>query len=50
MGDAKDKAAEKATEQITLSRSQLWLLQIAAATGVLSMISHLVELIGHLTK
>lgn len=35
-----DDVREKAEERITLARGELWLLRIAAATGVLSMLSH----------
>jgi hypothetical protein len=38
--EAKLKAEEKAEEKVTLSRKELWLLRIAAATGVMSFISH----------
>lgn len=41
--DLTDKVAEKATERITLSRGELWLLRIAAATGVVSMLAHGVD-------
>ena len=45
MSDVKDKAAEKAAEPVTLERSELWLLRVAAATGVLGMISHGLDLL-----
>ena len=38
--EIKLKAEEKAEEKITLSRRELWLLRIAAATGVMSFVSH----------
>jgi hypothetical protein len=38
--EAKVKAEKKAEEQITLARRDLWLLKIAAATGIMSFISH----------
>lgn len=38
--EAKLKAEEKAEERISLSRKELWFLKIAAATGVMSFISH----------
>ena len=38
--EAKAKAEEKAEEKITLARRDLWLLKIAAATGIMSFISH----------
>jgi hypothetical protein len=38
--EAKLKAEEKAEEKVTLSRRELWLLRIAAATGIMSFISH----------
>jgi hypothetical protein len=40
---AKEKVAEKATEKITLARGEVWLLRIAAATGVVSMLAHGVQ-------
>jgi len=43
--DAKDEIQEKAEERITLARGEVWLLRIAAATGVLSMLSHGVDLL-----
>lgn len=38
--NVKDKAEDKASEEVTLKRSQVWLLQISAATGVMSLITH----------
>jgi hypothetical protein len=38
--EAKLKAEQKAEEKVTLSRRELWLLRVAAATGVMSFISH----------
>jgi hypothetical protein len=35
-----DDIREKAEEKVTLSRGELWLLRVAAATGVVSMLSH----------
>lgn len=40
---AADKVAEKATERITMARGEVWLLRIAAATGVFSMLAHGVD-------
>lgn len=37
---ATEKVAEKAQERVTLARGEVWLLRIAAATGVLGMLSH----------
>jgi hypothetical protein len=36
----KEDIQEKAQERITLARGEVWLLRIAAATGVVSMLSH----------
>ena len=38
-----DKVAEKAAERITLARGEVWLLRVAAATGVVSMLAHGVD-------
>lgn len=38
--EAKAEVAEKAEEEIRLPRRELWWLKIAAATGVMSFISH----------
>lgn len=38
-----DKVAEKATERISMARGEMWLLRIAAATGVVSMLGHGVD-------
>lgn len=38
--EARLKAEEKAEEKVTLSRKELWLLRVAAATGVMSFVSH----------
>ena len=35
-----EKVQEKAEEKITLARGEVWLLRIAAATGVISMFAH----------
>lgn len=50
MGDdnVRERVEDKASERITLARGELWLLRIAAATGVLSMISHGVDLLHEL--
>lgn len=48
MNDFTDQAQEKASERITLARGEVWLLRIAAATGVVSMISHGVDLLHEL--
>jgi hypothetical protein len=40
---AAEKVADKASERITLARGELWLLRIAAATGVFSMLAHGLE-------
>jgi hypothetical protein len=44
----KEDIKEKAEERITLARGEVWLLRIAAATGVLSMISHGIDLLHEL--
>jgi hypothetical protein len=36
---------EKAAERVTMARGELWLLRIAAATGVLSALSHGIDLL-----
>jgi hypothetical protein len=36
---------EKAQERITLARGEVWLLRIAATTGVMSMLSHGIDLL-----
>ena len=41
--DTTDKVHDYATERITLPRGEVWLLRIAAATGVFSMLAHGVE-------
>lgn len=46
--EVKLKAEEKAEEKVTLSRKELWLLRIAAATGVMSMISHGIQAVNWL--
>jgi len=46
--DTTDEIQDKAREQITLARGEVWLLRIAAATGVLSMISHGIDLLHEL--
>lgn len=35
-----NKVKEKASEKITLSRGTMWMLRIAAATGIIGMLSH----------
>jgi len=44
----KDEVVEKAQERITLARGEVWLLRIAAATGVISMLSHGIDLLHEL--
>jgi hypothetical protein len=46
MAKAADKTHEKAQEKVVLSRAELWMLRIAAATGVASFISHIGDLIS----
>jgi len=41
----KEDVKEKAEERVTLARGEVWLLRIAAATGVLSMISHGIDVL-----
>ena len=43
-----DKVQEKAGEKVTLARGEIWLLRIAAATGVIGMLSHGVDLLHEL--
>jgi hypothetical protein len=38
--EAKLKVEEKAEERVTLTRKEWWYLKIAAATGIMSFISH----------
>jgi hypothetical protein len=38
-----EKVQEKAAERVTLSVGELWLLRIAAATGIMSALSHGLE-------
>jgi hypothetical protein len=38
-----EKVADKAAERTTLPRGEIWLLRIAAATGVVSMLAHGLE-------
>ena len=40
-----DRAQDKAKERVTLARGEVWLLRIAAATGVAGMLSHGVDLL-----
>jgi hypothetical protein len=35
-----ESAKQKATERVSLARGEVWLLRIAAATGVVSMFAH----------
>jgi hypothetical protein len=44
----KDDIKEKAEERVTLSKAELWLLRCAAATGVISALSHGLELLHEL--
>ena len=44
-----NKIAEKADERTTLRKGELWLLRIAAATGVASFISHIGDLISKIS-
>jgi hypothetical protein len=43
-----EKVTDKATERITLARGEVWLLRIAAATGVVSMLAHGADLLHQL--
>jgi hypothetical protein len=36
----KNEVEEKVTERVTLARGEIWLLRIAALTGIASLISH----------
>lgn len=45
---AGEKAVDKAQEDVILARGELWLLRIAAATGVISMLAHGVEFLHQL--
>lgn len=40
-----DELQDKARERVTLARGEVWLLRIAAATGVIGMLSHAVDLL-----
>jgi hypothetical protein len=42
----KDDVKEKSREKVVLSRKELWLLRIAAATGVMSFLSHGIQFIS----
>ena len=42
----KEEAKDKAKEPITLPRAELWMLRIAAATGVVGVFSHAPETIA----
>jgi hypothetical protein len=44
---AVDQAKDAATETVTLNRGELWLLRIAAATGIASLLSHGADLVTH---
>jgi len=44
----RDDIEAKARETVTLARGEVWLLRIAAATGVISMISHGIDLLHEL--
>jgi hypothetical protein len=44
----KQDIQDKAEERITLARGEVWLLRIAAATGVISMFSHGIDLLHEL--
>jgi len=43
--DAVDKVQKRAKEKVELPRAELWMLRVAAATGVVSMLAHGVDLI-----
>lgn len=43
----KKKVEQKAEEKVTLSKAELWMLRIAALTGVASFLSHIGDLISH---
>ena len=44
--ETKEKVERKANEKTTLTKAELWLLRIAAATGVVGMLSHAGDLIS----
>jgi hypothetical protein len=44
----KSEVKEKAKEPVVLARSELWMLRIAALTGVASLISHGADAAGKL--
>ena len=48
MTSAVDDARDKASERVTLQRGELWLLRIAAATGVAGMLSHGIDVLHEL--
>jgi hypothetical protein len=41
----KEQVEEKAKETVTLSRGTVWMLRIAAATGLASFLSHGLQLL-----
>ena len=43
-----DDAKEHVEEKVTLARGEVWLLRIAAATGVIGMLSHGVDFLHEL--
>lgn len=43
-----EQAKRKATERVTLARGEVWLLRVAAATGIVSAISHGIGLLHYL--
>ena len=44
----KEEVEKKAEEKVTLSKAELWLLRVAALTGVASFLSHIGDLISKL--
>jgi hypothetical protein len=44
----KEELKEKASEQVTLSRGTMWMLRIAAFTGIIGALSHLVDFLHQL--
>jgi hypothetical protein len=44
----KEEVKDKAAEPVTLKKGEVWMLRIAAATGVAGLLSHGADVIGKL--
>jgi predicted DNA-binding protein (UPF0251 family) len=44
----KEDVKEKAGERVTLSKGTMWMLRIAALTGIVGMLSHAAQLLQSL--